>query len=218
MRAIVAGYNNMGCEGLEALIRNGYEVAAVFTYTDSPDETIWFSSVAEVAARHNIPVYTPDNINHPLWVEKIRELKPDVLFSFYYRDILSAAILEIPASGCFNLHGSLLPKYRGRVPTNWAIINGETETGVTLHAMTTGIDDGDILAQEKVAIAADDTALTLSNKQVAAAHDMLDAALPAIKAGKLTGTPQNNAEASLFWWPHGGRRRHRLGAVCHRST
>jgi UDP-4-amino-4-deoxy-L-arabinose formyltransferase/UDP-glucuronic acid dehydrogenase (UDP-4-keto-hexauronic acid decarboxylating) len=201
MRAIVAGYNNMGCEGLEALIRNGYEVVAVFTYTDNPDETIWFSSVAEVAARHNIPVYTPDDINHPLWVEKIRELKPDILFSFYYRDILSAPILQIPASGCFNLHGSLLPKYRGRVPTNWAIINGETETGVTLHVMTPGIDNGDIVAQAKVAIAADDTAQTLSNKQVAAARDMLDAALPAIKAGKLTGTPQNNAEASYF----GGR-------------
>jgi len=145
MRAIVAGYNNMGCEGLEALIRNGFEVVAVFTYTDDPEETIWFSSVAEVAARHNIPVYTPDDINHPLWVEKIREVKPDVIFSFYYRDILSAAILDIPASGCFNLHGSLLPKYRGRVPTNWAIINGETETGVTLHVMTPGIDDGDIV-------------------------------------------------------------------------
>ncbi len=138
MRAIVAGYHNMGCEGLEALIRNGYDVVAVFTYTDSADEVIWFSSVAEVASRHNIPVYTPDDINHPLWVEKIRELKADVLFSFYYRDIISAAMLDIPASGCFNLHGSLLPKYRGRVPTNWAIINGETETGVTLHHMTTG--------------------------------------------------------------------------------
>ena len=202
MRAIVAGYNNMGCEGLEALIRNGYEVVAVFTYTDDPEETIWFSSIAEVAARHNIPVYTPDNINHPLWIEKIRELKPDVLFSFYYRDILSKVILDIPASGCFNLHGSLLPKYRGRVPTNWAIINGETETGVTLHVMTSGIDDGDIVAQEKVAIAADDTAQTLSNKQVAAARKMLDVSLPAIKTGKITRKPQNNAEATYY----GGRK------------
>jgi len=202
MRAIVAGYNNMGCEGLEALIRNGYEVVAVFTYVDDPEETIWFSSVAEVAARHDIPVYTPDNINHPLWVEKIRELKPDVLFSFYYRDILSAAILEIPASGCFNLHGSLLPKYRGRVPTNWAIINGETETGVTLHVMTSGIDDGDIIASEKVLISNVDTARTLSDKQVAAARSMLDAILPAIKTGDITRTPQNDAEATYY----GGRK------------
>lgn len=202
MRAIVAGYNNMGCEGLEALIRNGYEVVAVFTYADDPDETIWFSSVAEVAARHNIPVFTPDNINHPLWVEKIAELKPDVLFSFYYRDILSAEILDIPAAGCFNLHGSLLPKYRGRVPTNWAIINGETQTGVTLHVMTPGIDNGDIVAQEKVTIAADDTAQTLSEKQVATASALLDATLPVIKKGKISATPQNNAEATYF----GGRK------------
>ncbi len=201
MRAIVAGYHNMGCEGLEALIRNGYDVVAVFTYADAADEVIWFGSVAEVAARHNIPVYTPDNINHPLWVEKIRELKPDVLFSFYYRDILSADILDVPASGCFNLHGSLLPKYRGRVPTNWAIINGESETGVTLHYMTPGIDNGDIVAQQKVAIDASDTAQMLSNKQVEAAGNMLDACLPAIKDGSLKRTPQNHSEATYY----GGR-------------
>jgi len=201
MRTIVAGYHNMGCEGLEALIRNGYDVVAVFTYADAADEVIWFGSVAEAAARHNIPVYTPDNINHPLWVEKIRELKPDVLFSFYYRDILSADILDIPVSGCFNLHGSLLPKYRGRVPTNWAIINGETESGVTLHYMTPGIDNGDIVAQKNVSIDTDDTAQTLSNKQVEAAGKMLDACLPAIKDGSVKRMPQNNDEATYF----GGR-------------
>ncbi len=201
MRAIVAGYHNMGCEGLEALLRNGYEIAAVFTYADAADEVIWFGSVAEAAARHNIPVYTPDDINHPLWVEKIRELKPDVLFSFYYRDILSADILDIPASGCFNLHGSLLPKYRGRVPTNWAIINGETETGVTLHSMTPGIDNGDIVAQQTVAINSNDTAQTLSDKQVEAARDLLDACLPMIEDGSAKRTPQNNDEATYF----GGR-------------
>jgi UDP-4-amino-4-deoxy-L-arabinose formyltransferase / UDP-glucuronic acid dehydrogenase (UDP-4-keto-hexauronic acid decarboxylating) len=201
MRAIVAGYHNMGCEGLEALIRNGYEVVAVFTYADAADEVIWFGSVAELAARHDIPVYTPDNINHPLWVEKIRELKPDVLFSFYDRDILSAAILEVPASGCFNLHGSLLPKYRGRVPTNWAIINGETETGVTLHYMTAGIDDGDIVAQQSVTIEIDDNAQTLITKQVEAARSMLDDCLPAIKSGSAKRMPQNNDEATYF----GGR-------------
>ena len=198
MRTIVAGYHNMGCEGLEALIRNGYDVVAVFTYADAVDEVIWFGSVAEAAARHNIPVYTPDNINHPLWVEKIRELKPDVLFSFYYRDILSADILDVPASGCFNLHGSLLPEYRGRVPTNWAIINGEIETGVTLHYMTPGIDNGDIVAQQKVSIDANDTAQTLINKQVEAARNMLDACLPEIKDGSVKRTPQNNDKASYF--------------------
>lgn len=198
MRAIVAGYHNMGCEGIEALIRNGFEVVAVFTYTDDKNETIWFSSVAEVAARHDIPVFTPDNINHPLWVEKIRELAPDVLFSFYYRNIISSDILEIPKSGCFNLHGSLLPKYRGRVPTNWAIINGETETGVTLHHMTTGIDDGDIVAQHAVSISSDDTSQSLLIKQISAAGDMLDTCLPEIKKGTAVRTPQDHEKATYY--------------------
>lgn len=201
MRAIVAAYHNMGCEGLEALIRNGFDIVAVFTYSDDKDETIWFSSVAELAARHDIPVYTPDDINHPLWIEKIREMKPDVLFSFYYRDLLSKALLDIPASGSFNLHGSLLPKYRGRVPTNWAIINGEAGTGVTLHCMTTGIDDGDIVCQAKVSIGNNDTAKTLMDRQVEAAGKMLDECLPQIKAGTVNATPQDEANASYY----GGR-------------
>ena len=201
MRAIVTAYHNMGCAGLEALIRNGFDIAAVFTYTDDANETIWFSSVAELAARHGIPVYTPDDINHPLWLEKIAEMKPDVLFSFYYRDLLSSELLAIPTAGSYNLHGSLLPKYRGRVPTNWAIINGESETGVTLHGMTTGIDDGDIVCQSAVSIEQQDNARTLMDKQVAAASQMLDECLPKIKAGQVSSTPQNEADASYF----GGR-------------
>ena len=81
-------------------------------------------------------MFAPEDVNHPLWVERIRELAPDVLFSFYYRKLLSDELLALPKHGCFNLHGSLLPKYRGRAPANWAILNGETETGVTLHHMT----------------------------------------------------------------------------------
>ena len=208
MRTIVAGYHNMGCAGLDALIRNGYDVVAVFTYADDPNEAIWFGSMAEAAARHGIPVYTPDNINHPLWIEKIRELKPDILFSFYYRDLLSSAILDIPASGCLNLHGSLLPKYRGRVPTNWALVNGETETGVTLHYMTPHADDGDIVCQRRVAISDDDTAQMLSNRQVEAASAMLDECLPKIIDGTATRTPQKHDEATRF-----GRRTPQDGAI-----
>ena len=201
MRAIVAAYHNMGCEGLQALMRNGFDIVAVFTYADASDETIWFSSVAELAARHDIPVYTPDDINHPLWLEKIREMQPEVLFSFYYRDILCPELLAIPPAGGFNLHGSLLPKYRGRVPTHWAIINGETETGVTLHCMTAGIDDGDIVCQKTVPIATDDTARSLLDKQVKAAGEMLDECLPAIRRGDYQRRPQDPAQASYF----GGR-------------
>jgi UDP-4-amino-4-deoxy-L-arabinose formyltransferase/UDP-glucuronic acid dehydrogenase (UDP-4-keto-hexauronic acid decarboxylating) len=208
MRAIVAGYHNMGCAGLDALIRNGFDVVAVFTYADDPNEAIWFGSMAEAAARHGIPVFTPDNINHALWVEKIREMKPDILFSFYYRNLLSAAILDIPTAGCLNLHGSLLPKYRGRVPTNWALVNGETETGVTLHYMTPRADDGDIVCQQSVPIRNDDTAQTLNNRQVEAASAMLDECLPKILDGTASRTPQNHAEATVF-----GRRTPQDGAI-----
>ncbi len=208
MRAIVAGYHNMGCAGLDALISNGFDVVAVFTYADDPNEAIWFGSMAEAAARHGIPVFTPDNINHALWVENIREMKPDILFSFYYRNLLSAAILDIPAAGCLNLHGSLLPKYRGRVPTNWALVNGETETGVTLHYMTPQADDGDIVCQLRVPVRNDDTAQLLSNRQVEAASTMLDECLPKILDGTATRTPQNHNEATVF-----GRRTPQDGAI-----
>ena len=136
MRAIVFAYHEMGCVGIEALIAHGYEIVAVVTHADADNENVWFRSVAELAARNGLPVFAPEDVNHPLWLARIRELQPDVLFSFYYRKLLSADLLAIPSAGCFNLHGSLLPKYRGCAPANWAILHGETQTGVTLHYMT----------------------------------------------------------------------------------
>ena len=156
MKAVVLGYHNIGCTGVEALLRNGISIQAVFTHRDNPEETIWFRSVAELAASTDIPVYAPDDINHPLWIERIRELAPDIIFSFYYRNIVGPEILAIPPSGCLNLHGSLLPKYRGRVPINWALVNGEKETGVTLHYMTARPDEGNIVARQKIRIDNDD--------------------------------------------------------------
>jgi UDP-4-amino-4-deoxy-L-arabinose formyltransferase/UDP-glucuronic acid dehydrogenase (UDP-4-keto-hexauronic acid decarboxylating) len=135
----------MGCVGIKALLRHGFEIVAVFTHEDDPQETIWFDSVAEIAAENHIPVYAPADINHVIWVDKIKELRPDILLSFYYRHLIRAEILDIPKAGCLNLHGSLLPKYRGRAPINWVLINGERETGVTLHYMTPRADDGDIV-------------------------------------------------------------------------
>jgi len=196
MKTIVVAYHNMGCAGIEALLRNGFDIQAVFTYADRADETIWFRSVAELAARHGIPVFAPDDINHPLWVEKIAALQPDFLFSFYYRDLISPAILDIPRIGCFNLHGSLLPEYRGRAPINWVLINGERETGVTLHYMTPRADDGDIVCQQSVAIADTDTAVSLNEKLVAAAGTMLDQCLPELKAGTAPRVAQAHAEAT----------------------
>ncbi len=198
MKAIVVAYHNMGYAGIEALIRNGFDIQAVFTYADDPHENIWFRSVAELAASHDIPVYAPDDINHPLWVEKIRAMEPDFLFSFYYRDLIRRPLLEIPRKGCLNLHGSLLPKYRGRAPVNWALVNGERESGVTLHYMTPRADDGDIVCQRGVAIEPADTAWSLNNKLVDAAGSMLDEQLPLLRAGIARRIPQDHAAATCY--------------------
>jgi len=202
MKAIVLGYHNIGCVGIEALLRNSFEISAVFTHKDDPQENLWFDSVAELAASHNIPVFAPDDINHPLWVKKIKELAPEVIFSFYYRDMVKKPILDIPPTGCLNLHGSLLPKYRGRCPINWVLVNGERETGVTLHYMTPKPDDGDIVSQRKIAIADSDTARSLHEKAAQAASVLLDEVLPQIKAGSAPRHPQDHSQATYY----GGRR------------
>ena len=161
MKAVVLAYQNMGCAGLKALLRHGFEIAAVFTHKDDKNENIWFDSVAELATSANIPVYAPDDINHPIWVSKIKAMQPDIIFSFYYRNMVKQPILDIPEKGCLNLHGSLLPRYRGRCPVNWVLVNGEKETGVTLHYMTRKPDDGDIVSQVPVPISDDDNAVSL---------------------------------------------------------
>jgi len=202
MKSIVLGYHNIGCVGIEALLRNGFEIAAVFTHRDDPQENLWFDSVAELAASHNIPVFAPDDINHPLWVKKIKELAPDVIFSFYYRDMVRKPILEIPPAGCLNLHGSLLPKYRGRCPINWVLVNGEKETGVTLHYMTPKPDDGDIVGQRRIEITDSDTARSLHQKAAQAASPLLDEILPQVKTGTALRQPQDHSQATYY----GGRR------------
>lgn len=164
MKAIVFAYHDIGCAGLKALTDAGYDVQAVFTHTDDPGENNFFSSVARVGAELELPVYAPEDVNHPLWIERIRQMQPDIIFSFYYRNLLSDELLSLAPLGGFNLHGSLLPRYRGRAPVNWALVNGETETGATLHKMVKRPDAGDIVGQRKVAITADDTALTLHKK------------------------------------------------------
>ena len=202
MKCVVLAYHNIGCVGIEALLRNGWEIEAIFTHRDNPNENIWFSSVAELAAEKNIPVFAPEDINHPVWVGRIRALAPDFLFSFYYRNMVKQEILDIPAKGALNLHGSLLPKYRGRCPINWVLVNGEKETGVTLHYMVAKADAGDIVGQQRFAIDDDDTARTLFDKAAKAAAELLDRELPKLAAGTAARTPQDHAAATCF----GGRK------------
>jgi UDP-4-amino-4-deoxy-L-arabinose formyltransferase/UDP-glucuronic acid dehydrogenase (UDP-4-keto-hexauronic acid decarboxylating) len=198
MRAIVLAYSDIGCTGIEALLEHGFDIAGVLTHADDPRETAWFRSVAELAARHGLPVFAPPDPSHPLWVRKIRELAPDVLFSFYYRSMVSDEVLAIPKHGSFNLHGSLLPAYRGRAPANWAILKGETETGVTLHHMITRPDAGDIVGQRRVPIMPADDARTLNLKLADAARELLGQTLPLIRAGTAPRIPQDESAASYY--------------------
>lgn len=198
MKTVVFAYHDMGCLGIEALLAAGYEISAIFTHTDNPGEKAFYGSVARLAAERGIPVYAPDDVNHPLWVERIAQLSPDVIFSFYYRHLIHDKILQLAPAGAFNLHGSLLPKYRGRAPLNWVLVNGETETGVTLHRMVKRADAGAIVAQLRIAIAPDDIAITLHHKLCHAARQLLEQTLPAIKDGNILEIAQCENEATCF--------------------
>ncbi|XQS16778.1 bifunctional UDP-4-amino-4-deoxy-L-arabinose formyltransferase/UDP-glucuronic acid oxidase ArnA [Citrobacter telavivensis] len=198
MKAVVFAYHDMGCLGVQAVLDAGYEIAAIFTHADNPGENAFFGSVSRLAADAGIPVYAPDDVNHPIWAERIGQLAPDVIFSFYYRHLLSDAILALAPAGAFNLHGSLLPKYRGRAPLNWVLVNGESETGVTLHRMVKRADAGAIVAQQRVAISPDDTAFTLHHKLCQTARRVLEQALPAIERKEIHDVQQNESEATYF--------------------
>ena len=202
MKTVVFAYHNMGLAGLDALARHGYDIEAVFTHEDDPDENCWFGSVKNWAQQKNIKVYTTEEVNSPQWIAKIAAVNPDIMFSFYYRKMISREILDLPKIGAFNLHGSFLPAYRGRCPVNWVIINGETQTGVTLHYMIDKPDAGDIVGQRSVPIDFSDTAKTLYDKLCGAAKELLDELLPLIKSNQIPRRKQNLAEGSYY----GGRR------------
>ncbi len=200
--AVVFAYHNVGYRCLSVLLAHGVDVKLVVTHRDNPKETIWFDSVAELAALHDIPAITPDNPNTPEVVEQIHALRTDFFFSFYYREMLKRELLEIPQRGALNMHGSLLPKYRGRVPVNWAIIHGETETGATLHYMTEKPDNGDIVVQQAVPILPNDTAFEVFQKVTVAAEIALNGALPALLAGTAPRVKQDLSKGAYF----GGRK------------
>ena len=191
--AVVFAYSSVGYECLSVLIRRGVNVKLVYTHEDDPNEEHWFDSVYELAKSNKIPVRTdaPE-------LEAVREAKPDVIFSFYYRSMLPMDILSLAPLGAFNMHGSLLPKYRGRACVNWAVLNGETEAGVTLHHMTARADAGNIVGQEAVEIGPDETAHDVFKKIIPAAGRLLERCLDDILAGKAEGTPQDESKATKF--------------------
>lgn len=202
MKTIVLAYHNMGLAGLDALLRHGFDITAIFTHEDDLGENCWFGSVKDWALHHDIPFHTAENINDQKWIDKISSCQPDILFSFYYRKMIGRAILEIPRLGALNLHGSLLPAYRGRCPVNWVLVKGEEKTGVTLHFMVEKPDAGDIVGQKEVIIDDNDTARMLYDKLCEAAGHLLNDVLPVIKTGQIPRSIQNLALGSYY----GGRR------------
>ena len=207
-RAVVFAYHDVGVRCLRTLLARGVDVPLLFTHADAPGENIWFDSVARHARWHGIEVLTPETPNQPEMIERVRALRPEFLFSFYYRSLLGAELLSLPTRGAYNMHGSLLPKYRGRVPVNWAVLNGEHETGATLHAMVARPDAGDVIDSQAVPILPDDTALEVFRKVTVAAEVTLHRCLPALIAGTARHTPQDLGAGSYY-----GRRSARDGAI-----
>jgi len=199
---VVLGYHTMGCVGLRALLEHGFEVRAVFTHADSPGEEIWWESLAELAAAHDIPVHLVDEMKSASARERVAAYRPEFLFSFYFRAMVAAEILALAPRGALNLHGSLLPRYRGRAPVNWVLLEGERETGVSLHYMVEKPDAGDLVDQEAVPISQRDTAYSLYRRLEGAARTLLDRTLPALAAGNAPRQALDLAAGSYF----GGRR------------
>lgn len=200
--AVVFAYHNVGCRCLAVLLAHGIDVRLVVTHRDNPAELIWFDSVAALAGRYGIPVITPDDPNEADVMARVTGAGPEFLFSFYYRHMLGGALLALGTRGAFNMHGSLLPKYRGRVPVNWAVIRGERETGASLHHMAIKPDAGDLVDQMAVPILPDDTAREVFDKVTVAAEIVLDRQVDAIVAGNAPRRPLDLAAGSYC----GGRR------------
>ena len=183
---------------LKALIDTGENIVGVFTHPDTPGEPLWFPSVAELAKDHGIPVIATEDPKDPEVMERLQEMQPDLIFSFYYRKMIPGAILDLPRQGSFNMHGSLLPRYRGRAPINWALVHGEIETGPTLHHMVKSADAGAIVDQESFPIEITDTAYDLTQKMGKAAVRVFLRHLPALKEGSAPSIPQDDTKATYF--------------------
>ena len=201
-RILFFGYSEVGYECLSLLFERGDHVVALITHEDNPHEKIWFKTPAAAARVKNIPVFTPESVNNPEWREKIAELQPDLVLSVYYRHLIGTKILALPRLGAWNMHGSLLPQYRGRAPINWAVLHGEPRIGMTLHRMVKSADAGAIVDQEGVDLGPRDTAEQAFRKVLPCARRVLARQIDALLAGTAKETPQDESQATYF----GGRK------------
>lgn len=207
-RAVVFAYHDVGVRCLKTLLSGGVEVPLVVTVPDEPGERRWYASVAATAADYGLPLLAPQSANTAELIAQLQALQPDFLFSFYYRSLLGEALLGCARRGALNMHGSLLPRYRGRAPVNWAILRGERETGATLHYMVARADAGDIVDSQAVPILEDDQAREVFAKVTVAAEQVLSRSLPALLAGSAPRRPQPLLAGEYF-----GRRRPEDGRI-----
>jgi methionyl-tRNA formyltransferase len=202
LHAVVFAYHDVGVNCLTALLKAGIQIDLVVTHQDDPNENVWFGSVAKLCQEKNIPYITPSASELNDFIPKFEALSPDYIFSFYYRHMIAAQILACAKIAALNMHGSLLPKYRGRAPVNWAILHGETETGATLHVMEVKPDAGDIVGQSAVSIGPNETATDVFGKVSAAAVAVINEALPKLIQGIVPRKPNELQKGSYF----GGRK------------
>ena len=202
MHAVVFAYHDVGVNCLKALLHADIKIDLVVTHQDDPNENIWFGSVAKLCEDHQIPYVMPNDNQLMDLVPQIQKLAPDYLFSFYYRYMIPAELLACAKIAALNMHGSLLPKYRGRAPVNWAILHGETETGATLHIMEVKPDAGDIVGQSAITIGPNETATDIFGKVSQAAITVMNQALPELIQGQIPKKPNLLAQGSYF----GGRK------------
>ena len=196
MKIVFMGTPDLAAEVLETMMKNGCEVTLAVTQPDRPKgrgKSVIKTPVHECADRWGIPVFSPVRVKRPEAVERLREEAPDLIVVAAFGQILSKEILDLPRLGCINVHASLLPAYRGAAPIQWAVINGEEKSGVTIMQMDEGLDTGDILLQEEIPLAADETGESLYNKMAALGGKLLVQALPMIEQGTLTPIKQDDA-------------------------
>ncbi len=201
-RIVFFGYSEVGYECLTLLLERGDNVVALITHEDNPHEKIWFKTPASVAREKGVPVFTPESVNTPEEIAGIAALLPDLILSVYYRNMITPRILALPRLGAFNLHGSLLPKYRGRAPINWAVLHGESRIGMTLHRMVKAPDAGAIVDQAGIELGPRDTAEQAFRKVLPCARRVLARQIDALLAGTAREVPQDAAQATYF----GGRK------------
>lgn len=200
-QAVVFAYHGFGVEGLEALARAGVAIGRVFSHRDSTTERIWWRSVAGWCAGRGIACEFDVDARDPAVQARIAALEPQWIFSFYYRQMIPEAVLALAPGGAWNLHGSLLPKFRGRSPINWQLVHGAERSGLTVHRMVRKADAGEILGQQAVNVHPDQDAIGLTRQLLACAPAFLDRVLGELLTGRAQAVAQNHAQASYF----GGR-------------